>query len=139
MNTPLVDSDSINHDLLKATAKYRAAHKYPYDHETTENIDVDDARMGFVAGYLAYALTPTTTEAGKNEGPPPPARTIVEFKDKSGIGEQALHKTARVLINGSEVLVERDSIDLDFGPNQATKLHLTLLATEVHFDNKENQ
>lgn len=65
-------------------------------------------------------------------------RTIVEFKDNPYAPEDIYpHKAMRVFINGSEVLVEKGSIDFDFGDEDITTVRLTLQAAEVHFHNKE--
>lgn len=64
-------------------------------------------------------------------------RTVVELKDyegASGDKDPLMHKVARVFVNGSEVLVERDGIDIEFGESQATVVTLRIQATEVHFN-----
>lgn len=61
-------------------------------------------------------------------------RTIVEFKDREGSESSPIHKVSRVHINGQEVLVERGSILLDFGENEATTVTLTLQPNEIRFN-----
>lgn len=97
---------------------------------------------GYEAGYKAHA---THTEDTDTTAEQPPTgnvrpRTIVEFKDNPYSGEDIYpHKAMRVFINGQEVLVERDSIFLDFGDDQVTTVQLTLQPSEVHFHNKERK
>lgn len=69
-------------------------------------------------------------------------RTLIEFVEPVPEGSNAedavAHKMRVVHINGQEVLVERDSIDLTFGPDEITKVTLTIIPTEVRFIAKES-
>lgn len=60
--------------------------------------------------------------------------TLVELKDREGKGDSPLHEVSRVLINGSEVLVESGSIFFDFGDKTPTTVTLTLLPNEIRFN-----
>lgn len=60
-------------------------------------------------------------------------RTVVEFRDYVGAEDAPCHKVARVFINGTEVMAQKDSLKVSFGPNGETAVTLTLLPTEVHF------
>ena len=44
------------------------------------------------------------------------------------------HKTKELRINGVPVLVESDSVYLEFGTDELTKLTVTILPAEVHFN-----
>lgn len=60
-------------------------------------------------------------------------RTIIDFVDR-GTGDTPLcHKAREVHINGIPVLVAKDGIDIEYGPDVITAITLRLLPTEVHF------
>lgn len=61
-------------------------------------------------------------------------RTVIEFKDYAGAEDAPCHKVSRVFIDGTEVLVEKDGIDIEYGDHQATVVTLRLLPTEIHFN-----
>lgn len=63
--------------------------------------------------------------------------TVVEFKDDHRALEAPGHKARRIYINGTEVLVEAGSVELLAGDNEVTKVMLTLLPKEVHFNTEE--
>ena len=44
------------------------------------------------------------------------------------------HVVQDLLINGQEVLVEKDSVSITFGDDQVTKVTLTLIPTSVVFE-----
>lgn len=61
-------------------------------------------------------------------------RTTIEFIDRTNDpGNTLAHIASEVRINGTPVLVARDSIDVECGDNEATAVTLTLLPTKVHF------
>lgn len=62
-----------------------------------------------------------------------PPKTLVEFRDGAPAHYPA-HKAMTVWINGTEVLVEKNSLSLDFGDESATTVTLTLLPHEVRFN-----
>jgi len=65
-----------------------------------------------------------------------PPETVIEFLDyKENPSSRGPHKTARVRINGHEVLVAKDGIHLSCGDGETTQVTLQLLPSEVHFVN----
>ena len=63
-------------------------------------------------------------------------RTVVELVDPSG-ADGVLHKVTSVYINGHPVTVKADSITIDFGNSEITRVTLTLLPDEIHFIRKD--
>ena len=59
-------------------------------------------------------------------------RNRIEFRDSSP--DSAGHFTSTILIDGSEVAVERDSVRLETLAPDATKVTLTLLPHRVAFN-----
>ena len=62
--------------------------------------------------------------------------TVVEFVDPSGT-DSVLHKVKDLHINGQPVTVDPDSITIDFGNTEVTRVTLTLLPDEIHFIRKD--
>ena len=71
----------------------------------------------------------------------PTPTTVVEFLDIRGSREGPTHKTYGITINGTPVLVADNGVTIELdtsnGPNPVTKIHLTLLPSEVHFTARE--
>lgn len=61
-------------------------------------------------------------------------KTTIEVTDVMPDPEHArCHKTREYRVNGVPVLLAEDGFWIDHGPNQATVVHLEILATEIHF------
>ena len=82
----------------------------------------------------------STEDYARNHGTQVPP-TVVEFLDIVGTREGPVHKTCGLAINGTPVLTAPDSVrvelDASNGSHPVTKIHLTLLPSEVHFTARE--
>lgn len=82
----------------------------------------------------------STEDYARNHGAQVPS-TVVEFLDVGGTRKGPVHKTYGLAINGTPVLVAEDSVrvelDTSSGAHPVTKIHLTLLPSEVHFTARE--
>lgn len=64
-------------------------------------------------------------------------RTVVRLLDCEGVEEHSgplPHKVFRVEVNGQEVRIEDGGIHVTFGPLEPTRVTLTLLPDEIHFE-----
>lgn len=63
-------------------------------------------------------------------------RTVIEFTDTATADTERplAHKAKEIRINGAPVLVDADSVYLEFGANDPTRLTVTIFPTEVHFN-----
>lgn len=61
-------------------------------------------------------------------------KTIVKFIDKTTNG---LHVVNAVTINDQYVTIEEGTVDITYGTNEPTRLSLTLLVDEIHFEHGE--
>lgn len=71
-------------------------------------------------------------------------RTIIELVDTtSSPGDPVAHKAREIRINGTAVLIEADSLHIEFengpGDPEATKVTMTLLPTEIHFNHDPSE
>lgn len=61
-------------------------------------------------------------------------RTVIEIKDHAGGQDVPRHKVAKVYINGTEVDVDRDNIEVACGAGGCTVVTLRLFPTELRFN-----
>lgn len=60
-------------------------------------------------------------------------RTVIELKDHDGGADVPRHKVAHVLINGTEVDVDKENIEVTCGGDGCTVVTLRLIPTELKF------
>lgn len=90
--------------------------------EITRQVHLDHVHLGAVGRDLAAP--------SKRDVP----RTVVELVDTHPRSDAPAHRTREVRINGQAVLVETNSLVIDYGDGEATKVMLTILPTEVRFN-----
>lgn len=62
-----------------------------------------------------------------------PHTVVTVLDDPSVDGKITPHIAKRVFVNGQQVRLEPDGVDIAFGPSEATVVTLRLLVDEIHF------